>query len=987
MQESVPPAEQESLTVEFSFRSIQNSGVLLIAAIGTDADYLAVALSNGSQLEVLLSQNGDISSLGSSNFTTDFSDWQHFELTLINKTLSAKLQVLPVATYTFTASVKVQSVYFGGPESFFAPQYLGFPLPRYYVGCIANTTLNSRPVLLGDPDEPGLGASCCIAPRYPLWCLDSPHTNLTLVFPPVRSATDMLVVSFRLRLTSTAEEEGLVMLSHTQTSVWSLQLHQGRLKLSANLSDGIHTRYCPGILADSADWHQIELVLSSGSIACSVDGVTESRSIFPSLVSSSFFPRLLQVGGVSEHVGGRGFVGCLQRFRLDGVDVAMSTIVTGEAAVRPIRIHWNDFSFNTTDLVVTAGTTEKLSSNVWIRLPRDEFVDDLTALYLQELENAIHFVVYYGPSSGHLYLGQVRAARVEAFDYRHIVSPDPSQQVAYSHDNLANNTDIVVFRVWAGCADTVFKEEFTTLIISVEERDASLILRQVESTFRLAVGTRRAISADVVTVEDADTANPALILFTVQSVSLLDNACSSCLITECNGCGEVREGGDVLRNGESVKFFHQEDIDSGMISFQHYERYSTAPVVIRLGAGLEGSNDSLLDVVISVAPYPGFINLTSNPESDCVFVGEEGLALIKPKHLRVFTNFQEQDPVITYDILALPNYGRLQWLTPDSQWIDLTNSSHQRKTPLGEAPPTSFTQEDVNERRVRYEQSGPFSVSGPETFEFAVRSHNFSSKVSSHLCVNIIPYDILFEPSITVHLADLVLAEGESAPINHSVFNTSLAKEEFLVLPPDLEVDVQQLGIVYTLVEPPSYGWLELQGEILLAEDVFAHRDVTSSALVYFHGGSENHEDRFTFYGEAGSVEYLPIRAPNRTSNLTLVVDIVPVNDHPPVLHVDMEGIHPPEGCWVQVTAANINVTDVDIPANRLRIYLRKKGTTPTGIFAFRSDPDQAIAQFYMQDILDQRVIFVHHLNSSLDYTQVLRIDDELHTIREVSSA
>ena len=356
------------------------------------------------------------------------------------------------------------------------------------------------------------------------------------------------------------------------------------------------------------------------------------------------------------------------------------------------------------------------------------------------------------------------------------------------------------------------------------------------------------------------------------------------------------------------------------------------------------------------------------------------MALLQPQHLSAVTDFEDQHPVLTYDLLTLPQYGTLQRYETGSDWVDLVNSTGLHTSPFGDAPPTFFTQEDVNRGHVRYVQSEPLDLY-TETFQFRLRSYNFSGPEGS-FCVSIFPTGLLLQPTIDVDLVPLVVEEGASAAINHSVLNTSLAE---LVMQPGLEIDIQQLDVVYTLVDPPSYGDLHLMGDILVAGDVFAHHHVTSSALVYVHGGSEAHSDQFSFYGDATSVQYLPLRAPNRTSNLTLLIDITPVNDNRPVLEI-MEPIRPPEGCWVPVTAANVNVTDADRPLERLRIYLRKKGATPTGRFALRSDPDSAIPQFFMEDVLAENVIFVHQLNASLEYTQVLRVDDgnSSHTIREV---
>jgi hypothetical protein len=851
---------------------------------------------------------------------------------------------------------------------------------------MSNVTLNSMVLQLDVGSEPGIGVGCCMAPRYPLWCLDNPHTNLSLAFPPVTLKTDVLTMSFRVLVMDA--EDGLVMLSRSPTSSWSLQLLQGSLELAVNVSGVLYTSSCPGSIADSAEWHHVEIALDSISISCSVDGRSETVNFSPPVIHS-YSTYLLQLGGVSEYFTGRGFLGCFQRPRMNNIDIAISFVENGEGTIQTPEIHWDDFSVNTTDLVVAEHSTELLSSALMVHLPRDQFADHLTALYQLELERIIHFEVSY-TKYGHLYIGHDRTARVEGFDYHNILATDPSLQVAYSHDtrNSTNSTsDVVVFRVLARCEGVDIKEVITPLVVSIEERDASLVVRQ-SHPLHLAVGTRVAITPDIVTVEDPVMPDPSLVVFRVYFVSPLSSDCSSCFAGDCENCEEGETSGKMVRNGVTVKFFNQEDVNRGVISFQHFARFSTTPLVIRLGVSTESDTDGMLDVTIPVTLYEGHLNLTSNPSRECVFVKEDGLALISPSHLKTITNFEDQDPLITYDLLTLPRYGILQLFEGEgSEWRNLANSTNHHTNSFGEeTTPISFTQADVNNGHVRYVQSETISfMTDTDTFHFRVRSYNFSSNITAHLCINIVPKDILFQPTINVHLTSLVVTEGSSAHIDSSVFNTSLDKEgaRYLLVQPDL--DLQQLDVIYTLVDPPTFGRLELQGEVLVAEDLFAHRDVTSSALVYVHDGSEDHIDWFSFYGETGSVEYLPIKPPNRTSNLTLAITVTPVNDHPP-LYVSMESIRPPEGCWVQVMVDNINVTDLDRPANSLRIYLKKKGVMPTGIFAYRSEPDRAIGDFYMQDILDQRVIFSHQLNSPLNYTQILRIDDgdTAHTIREV---
>lgn len=926
----------------------------------------------------MLSQGGEIFTLGSTVFTneSDFLNWQTFELELVNRTLSTKLEHVVFVAYTFMAPIEVTRLYFGGPESFFNQRYLSIPFPYYYVyvGCLANLTLNSRPVHVNVTGH-GLDAGCCVAPRYPLWCVDTTRKHLTLTLPHLNSMADMVTVSFRLQLRSTSG--GLVVQGHSLSSQWGLQLFQGQLQVAVNVSGEVAASHCPGELSELRRWYQVDVTLNSSHIECSVDGITETATIFFTSLTSSFFPRLLELGG-------RDFMGCFQRLRLNEVDVStalLDNIEETASAVQRLPIPWNEFSYNATELVVGQGMQEKLTTdNIWIQLPPDEFADDLTSFYQFELENSIHFETRIRPRYGHLFIGHP-AASVEGFDYANILSLDPAQQVGYSHGGQGNiSDDMIEFRVWAACGKIVLAE-YLTLLISVEEQEQSPRVRQSE-TLHLAVGTRRALTPEMVTVEDSAATDPTLIWFSVSFVSLQSSPCSLCPVGECDGC----EGGIIIKNGVSIiKFFNQDEVNRGMISFQHFSRFSTSPMLITLGVTVQGIANASIDATIPVTLYQGHLNLTSNPS--CLFVREGGMALLKPNHLNSSTDFEDQVPIISYDLLTLPLYGVLErYDAMLSEWVDLDNSSRPHTSPFGRTSFSTFTQADINNDRVRYIQSQPYTSSSTiETFQFHLRSYNFSGP-TGQLCINIFPDAYLLQPSISVDLAELVVPEDGSAPINQTVVRTGLDDVQYLLMEPDLSLDIEQLDMVYTLVDPPSFGILTLHGEVLVPGDIFTYSDITSNALLYMHGDSENHLDHFSFYAEAGSTAYLPIRAPNRTANLTLVINITAVNDHAPTLVGNLENIRPPEGCWIPVTPHNINITDNDRPPDSLKIYLRKKGSIPNGIFAFRDAPDRAVTHFYMKDVLNDKVIFVHKLNASvpLNYTQVLRIDDGVHTIKKV---
>lgn len=932
--------------------------------------------------------NGDSGKEDSSKHARAMQGWQNVELRLSNRTLHLQLEQGTSLNHTFTEPIGVQSVFFGGPESFFDPLYRHLPSPHYFVGCMGNISINHRDIFINSKRY-GISTGCCIAPRYSALCLNSGITNLTFSVPSTYIATDTMTVSFRLQLSSDAG--GVVLLASSQFTAWVLHMATGKLQLVANVSGLVSTLNCPGDFLVVGEWHQMDLVFSQSTMSCAVNGVSSAVSF--SLVPT--WPRvLLRLGGTDLppnlveplEESQNAFTGCFQRLRLNGLDID-SSLFSNTTAVRiatqPTLANWTNLdSMNFSELVVIEHMDERLSTDtIMLHLPQDQFGDNLTLLYQREFEKAIHLEAVKGPLYGNLFIGDPSAS-VKSFEYQNLVSDEANKQVGYSHNGGENSTDVVVFRVWSGCSDQVFVDFSLVLIIAIEERDDGPRITSSQP-LHLAVGTRRTITADMLRVEDPEVSDFSQIHFIVRLVAVQDSYCSSCQEEECVNCTDV---GTIFRGATSLKIFTQNDVNQGIIQFQHFEAFSTAPLIVRFSAMVEGRLNGNLDASLLIFPRPGHLNLTSSPDS-CLFVKEDGNALLESKHLNVVTDFEDQTPTITYDVLITPEHGVLQvWAPHYNQWLDLSSSSNYSS--LSSVPISSFTQADVRAGRVRYFQSEPFNAVVLDRFKFQLRSYNLSGP-NGHLCINILPEKFLIQPSITIQLLPLTVSEESgSAAVTGAVLNTTLDNVDYLAQEPDTDVDVQQLGVVYTLVEAPSYGSLEVGPVILVAGDNFTFSDIASHRLVYHHSGTEHHLDNFTFYAEASSTAYLLIKAPNLTANLTLTINITATNNYPPVVTV-MENIQTPEGCWIPVTTANINVTDKDRPRAPLKIILRKlKKDEPIGMFALRSSPTQPIDHFYMQDVLDNKVIYVHWLNASapLRYKQSIKLQHLDSYVKEVGT-
>lgn len=105
--------------------------------------------------------------------------------------------------------------------------------------------------------------------------------------------------------------------------------------------------------------------------------------------------------------------------------------------------------------------------------------------------------------------------------------------------------------------------QYISLVISIVEiNNKPYVLHQ--STLSLAVGTRRSITSDIITVVDQET--PDNIQYTVESV-------------DCVSCTSATWGQVVNGAGLGIKYFSQEEINTGRVFFQH-SAVSAAHVIL-----------------------------------------------------------------------------------------------------------------------------------------------------------------------------------------------------------------------------------------------------------------------------------------------------------------------------------------------------------------------------------------------------------------------
>ncbi len=979
--------EAASLTVELSFRTASyDSGLLFLAVQWNHSGYLAAGLRDGI-LEIVLKRETDDGRtppqvLHSFDFllhntSTRSSDWHSLSVQYDQSLqLSITIDNAIIHSQTLTLGEAFSSVFFYGMDSFLSHRlFLDLPLASFFIGCLANVSVNSIPLVFEADHQNGIGVGCCLIPRTPSWCFQSSHSNLSI--PTTLYHNGSILISFNLQ----PNANGLVLFTQTEPSQ-SLQLYLSGRSLSLAISSPqegitIETLNCPQ-LPSTREMHQIESTLTSGSLHCSIDGSSTTNVQVSTGLSLSFTDFIL--GNADIHgVHHPSFQGCIQHFEINGAEVMPSS---DESHLIQPPPQWEELTFVLHPLTVHEGERVRLSEqNIRITFPQEFFADDFTIVYQQDIERALQIRLVEGLYQGHFIQGSSENA-VSKFTYNALTSQDNETQIFYQHSTISsgNVTDEIVIELSVECSAATHQVLFNgTLEITIMKGiDIPLVVTR-NDVISIAAGTRRVVTPNYLTVISRVSPTPSEITFALQSIELV--ACDG---TNCN-----EESGKLVKTHNPnlpVVYFSQKEVNDGIISFQHYERFGVEPVIIQL---LARTNRGSINVTIDVHPYQGRIDYLSQQDT-CLFVKEGSNALVEPKYLNTSTNFEDQDPTVSYDLINEPMYGYIQrFITyhnvrPD--WHNLTSV----------APSTSgsqisdvnrFTQEDVDNGRIRYVHNYSESstlTQGSENFQFRLRSSNLTGDLGG-LCIRIVQTAILLDSHISIIAQLIRVNESELTQINRSLLTTTSSPTEDVS---NGVVNIEQMGIVYILETVPFYGKLLISQRELSVGDNFTFDEVSSGFLSYEHGGTENHSDSFRIYAVAMTTSTLLIKTPEPSSVVTVNISIAPINNHLPVLSDGLTPINPPEGGFIVITEDHIQVTDEDRPHEVLTIFIRRRGETPIGSFALRDASDTSVLRFTMRDVRDRRVIYQHRLNMSapLTQTQIIHIDDGLkdHFVRQV---
>ena len=945
-----------------NFKTSKPTGLLLAVRLDhldqdkSNAGFLAVGINNR-HLSTQISEDATTTDILSDSSLQD-EEWYSLSVDMINTNITINLVGGGVSfsfVHNLSSQLTVRDTYLGGANNFFARVFSTLNTTQYFVGCLANSSFNGRGIeFVPKVEGYGMEYGCCPNPEPIMWCFESGILN-SFVFDNrlahARFQTNVLTLSFDIH----AERNGMVFYSHDENTDFALaiEIHNSQLLVHLANKESHFESYnltCDGFTIDGL-WHKVSVSIEQDLLQCSVDGtISQFIPRNPTLpprslqfhVGSAEVPTQilnLQLFQTNLHTVPKSgmfpsFDGCLQKFQLNGLDVGPTRLAPTSPSLSPacpvlessracqkiqeeLSLHQLvRISIRASNLTVNEGDSTFLTDRKLIFHAPDNVPQSMKTI----VKNTIHFSVNSPPTHGKLSDATNPGQLIRQFSYSDL----ENHSIAYKHNGDEAASDELHLLVTSTCSSAISHNLVLNFNVNLSD-DLPVVTRQ--GTIAIAVGTRRVITADMITVEDEETSDLINISYKVFNIHVVD----------CNPC---KEAGRVEKTtpGPSSTSFNQAEVNGGEVLFQHFPQFGTNPIVIplrvsdRVGASIE--------VELDVAPYAGHLNLTRNEPLSLV---EGRCSNITSQHLNAATDFDDQNPILQYNITSVPEHGYLR-IWDQGHWHRLPNGV------LG-----FFTQHDIDHHFVQYCHNNRSLAT--DVFQFQLHSTLLVAD-SGEFTINVFAYADLPQPIISLSTTPLDLTEGGQVTIASSSLSVSLQSD---VSSPwsDEMIRIEDLGISFHLERLPSFGEILHNGDSLPDSAGFSLEDLVEGSVTYHHNNSENHEDYMTVRVKATNSADFPIKLPLLPPVTNVSFDIRPVNNHFPQIETQILSLG--EGRFIVLTPDVLSVTDSDRPRQTIILTILNQNED-YGYFSL-SNTETPITRFTTDDIRAGRVNFHHQLD------------------------
>ncbi|XP_027880417.1 chondroitin sulfate proteoglycan 4-like isoform X2 [Xiphophorus couchianus] len=387
---------------------------------------------------------------------------------------------------------------------------------------------------------------------------------------------------------------------------------------------------------------------------------------------------------------------------------------------------------------------------------------------------------------------------------------------------------------------------------------------------------------------------------------------------------------------DAISVFTQKDLVAGRLAYHHSGGHELLDVFNVTARARErsterrterGRREVHLDIGVPVKIYleshhrPPTIK-TNRPvvvaEGQNTSISREDVEVVHEDSLPSDIIFTVQEP---------PTVGIIYRVSGSNNLENVHGEKQDLEKGFKEQPVTSFTQEDLNQRSIRYQQQ----TVGRINDSIVLEATNGVTKVGPiRMVIDIIP--IL----LPLQVLNLTLDEGSSLPLTSSIIK--VASHHFA-----------GLNFLYQVIAPPKFGHLEHSRIPGMPINAFTHTEVEMEYISYVHDGSETLKDNFTIVANQTEMK-------KHSLPCTVYITVTPVNDETPVVTTN-HGLKVWVGSVTEISTNELSADDADTPPEGLEFVV----TPPSnGHLALKSAPSRHILNFTQNHIQSRMLVFVH---------------------------
>ncbi|KAK2583832.1 hypothetical protein KPH14_009726 [Odynerus spinipes] len=877
----------------------------------------------------------------------------------------------------------------------------------------------------------------------------------------------------------TGAESGLLLYNTGQSShadYLGIELFEGKIRLLMNKGNG-PTELIHGSAVSDGKWHRVVVDFSPSGIGIAVDRQEKTMALPSGGNRYLDLADTLYIGGTELNKRARAlgkglrsgdvsYKGCLRNMMLDNKELGLPDVKVSQGIV--VGCVWG-FPCVEADPCVTDASCEQLGVDSFkctcdqplcikpnfaedykvysnANLPVNLEILTLSPLAVSEgehvlvtsenigmvldiakygiEENGVVFNLVTPPIYGTLALDLLASRTDRSFTLQDI----NRDKIQYMHDGSETTEDSMILELTllAGAGYTLpgylrGRLRFPLHVNVTPVNDPPLLEIPTAKVLRLAQGTRKTLTKELIWAIDADTPSETLV-YTV-------------LRTDTDA-GHIER---VTYPSKPIDTFTQAELMQGLIAYVHRGNAKpNAMLGLQVSDGIESSQPAYL----RVSAYPLQIKLLHNTG---LVVVHRSFSYLTPANLSFITNSDDISIDVRYDITSPPQYGTVQKLKDVSSIWQNTDHFTSRDVDLHTirylhnigSPSQDEFKFHASVREVKTQQTFDFRITfiDLELKEIRRRLVNFTNTAEVIIGGQNLKYQtnplitssnkILFTLTTTPRYGELLVAKrkistGDSftqedvdngkvryrlyrraysiiqdelvfrvsapqcidvlstLPLKHYLAknNGAIDGTESLKVEEGSKVALKMVrantmdygvsSLIYNLTINPRHGWLAVQNrtksKIRSNATYFTSEELLSESVYYVHDDSETKEDSFEYVGVASdSVDFMYVGR--------FRIEVIMKNDNPPerVIHKIFHVVSKGERL---ITSKDLAYIDKDINTKPSDIIYTRKDNRKSGIYRV-TDPSVQIREFTQKDIDEEQILFRHYGEDreKLEYT------------------